>query len=106
MKKLLVSEGVPESAIRVEDRSTSTRENALFTKQLLSGSGGRMLLMTSEYHMFRAFRCFQKADFAVVPVPLPDMLKETAHWEGRWTGFLSLADETAKIAYYWLRGWL
>ncbi|HEU5401865.1 MAG TPA: YdcF family protein, partial [Terriglobales bacterium] len=40
MKNFLVAEGVPESVIVLETRANSTRENALYTKDLLHGGGG------------------------------------------------------------------
>ena len=106
MKKFLVAEGVPESAIDTEPRSTNTRENALFTKEMLAGERGRLVLLTSEYHIYRALRVFQKAGLAVEPRPIPDVLKSTSNWKGRWPAFLELATETVKIGYYRLRGWL
>ncbi len=50
--------GVPESALRVEDRSTSTEENARFTAERFGGR--RVLLVSDAYHVFRAERVFRK----------------------------------------------
>jgi uncharacterized SAM-binding protein YcdF (DUF218 family) len=107
MKKLLVAEGVPAEVIRVEDRSLSTRENALFTKEMVdSTSPRRVVLMTSEFHMFRSRRAFEKVGMTVVPTPIPDVLKQSANWAGRWPAFLELCREEVKTGYYWVRGWV
>lgn len=106
MRDFLVSNGVPAGIIRVEDRAGSTRENALFVKDVLPPSPGTIVLMTSDYHMFRARRTFEKAGIHVVPRPLPDVLKRSNHLEYRWVTFWTLVTETAKIGYYGLSRWL
>jgi uncharacterized SAM-binding protein YcdF (DUF218 family) len=106
MRDFLVCEGVPSSAILIEGRSTSTRENALFTAQLVRDLPGPYVLLTSEYHMFRARRAFNKAGLKVIPSPFPDVLKLFGDPRGRWTGFVVLVTESVKIAYYWMRGWI
>jgi uncharacterized SAM-binding protein YcdF (DUF218 family) len=106
MKKLLVVQGVPETAIRLEERSTSTHENAQFTRAMLADTPGQRVLLTSEFHMFRARRAFRGAGVPVRGIPVPDVLKQSARWRGRWPAFFELCEETAKIAYYWARGWL
>ena len=98
--------GVPEQSILVEDRSLSTRENALYTARLLSGDGSRMVLMTSDYHMLRASRAFSKAGLVVEPRPIPDALKRAARWRGRWAVFLDLSTESLKLGYYYARRWI
>lgn len=50
-----VDRGVPLSAIQMEDRSTSTEENASFSAAL---GYHRVLLVTDAYHVFRAERTF------------------------------------------------
>jgi len=62
--------GVPEHSILVEDRSLNTRENALFTYELLKGRNvRRILLVTSAMHMPRAVATFRKVGFDVMPAP-------------------------------------
>lgn len=55
MSTYLVDNGMPPEAILHEDRSTNTRENLLFTKELLAERGGaaRMVLVTSNFHVLR-----------------------------------------------------
>jgi uncharacterized SAM-binding protein YcdF (DUF218 family) len=106
MRDFLVTHGVPAAAIRVEDGSRSTRENALYVKRMLAGIPGRKVLVTSDFHMFRARRAFEKVGLPVVPDPFPDALKRCSRPENRWGIFLNLAVETVKIVYYWGRGWI
>jgi uncharacterized SAM-binding protein YcdF (DUF218 family) len=106
MRDFLIGHGVPDAAIRVENESASTRENALFVARMLAGVPGRKVLVTSDYHMFRARRAFEKAGLRVVPDPFPDANKGSNHLQNRWGIFLNLGVETAKIGYYWMRGWI
>ncbi|QBS43817.1 YdcF family protein [Nocardia sp. CS682] len=55
MASYLVDNGVPADAVVQEDRSTTTRENLLFTKRLLGerGESTRMVLVTSNFHILR-----------------------------------------------------
>jgi uncharacterized SAM-binding protein YcdF (DUF218 family) len=106
MRDFMVSQGIPASAIRVEGRSQSTRENALKSKVLLDNLAGRKVLLTSDYHMFRAYRVFRKAGIAVEPRPIPDASEQAGWLRNRWTVFLGLCVETGKIGYYFARGWI
>jgi uncharacterized SAM-binding protein YcdF (DUF218 family) len=106
MLDFIVCQGVPTDRILIEDRSTSTRENALFTARFVQKIPGPYVLLTSDYHMFRAHRAFSKAGLAVTPAPFSDVLKTFNDPLRRWTGFLTLAGESAKIGYYWTRGWI
>jgi uncharacterized SAM-binding protein YcdF (DUF218 family) len=106
MRDFLVGSGVPKEAILIEDRSRSTRENALFTKQLIFGWPGKKVLLTSDLHMYRAVRVFRAAGLDVIPRPVPDSLKNSQSGLSRWNHTWGLAVETAKIGYYRARGWM
>lgn len=106
IRDFLICQGVPASAIAIENRATSTRENALYVRDLLSGTPGRKVLITSDYHMFRAARCFRKVGMDIAPRPFPDALKRINSWTARWDVFLTLSEETVKIVYYRLHGWI
>lgn len=79
--------GVPDSAIWVENRSRNTRENALFSKDLLDSiaPGNRCLLITSAWHMRRAEACFEKAGLTCDPFGT-DFMSETSN--GNWFKWL------------------
>ena len=106
MRDFMVAQGIPAAAVRVETESQSTHENAVKSKPLLDQIPGRKVLLTSDYHMFRAYRAFRKAGIDVQPRPFPDAIKQSMSWSNRWPVFLGLSLETAKIAYYFLRGWI
>ena len=102
----LLAEGVPRQAIVAELQSQSTRENGINTARLVAGMPGRKVLLTSDFHMYRAIRVFRKVGIQVTPMPVPDVLKSAQHWNGRVTAFETMVVESAKIVYYGLRGWI
>lgn len=106
MGSVVVSHGVPAEAVVVEGLSLSTRENALFAKPILDRLDGRKVLVTSDFHMFRASRVFRKAGVNVLPRPFPDALKRAGRWYLRWGVFQDLLRETVKIGYYRVQGWI
>lgn len=64
-KPLLLDFGLPESAIRIENESRNTEENAKFVARVLSTTQTsnvkpRILLVTSAWHMRRAKLMFEK----------------------------------------------
>jgi uncharacterized SAM-binding protein YcdF (DUF218 family) len=106
MRRLLMAEGVPADVLVTEDASQSTHENALYTARLLAGDNASKVLLTSDYHMFRAVRAFRKAGMHVLPRPIPDVRKRAVYRSLRWQAFLEEATETLKIVYYLVRGWI
>jgi len=69
VKKFLVEIGIPSEDIIIENKSNNTRENALFTKEVLEKEmpHGKFLLFTSAFHMRRAVACFEKVGIEVTP---------------------------------------
>ena len=64
--------GVPEGALEREEWSRSTRQNAHFAAKLLLPRGVRRIgLVTCDWHMARALRCFEGAGFEPVALPAP-----------------------------------
>lgn len=53
--KLLLGWGVPASALLRDEKSTSTRENALFAARLLPG-GARVIAVSDPFHVWRCRR--------------------------------------------------
>jgi uncharacterized SAM-binding protein YcdF (DUF218 family) len=62
LAKVFLLSGVPKKDLILEKKSVNTRENALFTKQILDQSNihGSYLLITSAFHMRRSKMCFNK----------------------------------------------
>src|SRR6266700_5752579 len=96
----LVAYGIPREAIAAEWRSSSTRENAIETERLIQSIPGRKVLLTSDFHMYRAIRVFRKLGIEVVPMAAPDVLQAAKHWNGRFPAFETMLVETGKTAYY------
>lgn len=72
MARAIVHLGVPGEALVLEERSHSTRENALFTAELARRLGvGCVLLVTSEVHMPRASLLFAATGLQVFEAPVP-----------------------------------
>ena len=106
MRDFMVCQGVPAHAVILEDHSQSTRENAMFAARAAQDIPGPYVLLTSDYHMFRAHRAFRKAGLDTAPRPFPDAGKRFNDWRARWQVVLELCVETGKIAYYRVRGWI
>ena len=102
----LVAEGVPRQAIVPEWQSQSTHENGINTARLVANMPGRKVLLTSDFHMYRAVRVFRKLGIQVTPMPIPDVLKSEEHWNARFPDFETMVLESVKIAYYKIHGWI
>jgi uncharacterized SAM-binding protein YcdF (DUF218 family) len=106
MADFAIGLGVPEQVILLEERASSTRENALFTAELLRLQPGSKVLMTSDYHMFRCRRAFEQVGLRVRAVPVPDAGKRWNHWPSRSECIWTVGGELAKLGYYRARGWI
>lgn len=106
MRDFLTANGIPRDVIFTEERAANTRQNAEYIRPLLQGIGGTTVLMTSDFHMFRARRVFEKAGVHVVPRPIPDVLKRSNRVINRWVSFWILMLETVKIGYYEWNHWM
>ncbi|MBK6741974.1 MAG: YdcF family protein [Hydrogenophilales bacterium] len=90
IRSMLLTLGVPDSAIRMEGNSRNTAENAQESVNLIRGIGARrVLLVTSAMHMPRALRIFQAdlREFGVTVLPAStdvEGLPGSLHWLGRW----------------------
>lgn len=63
VKRYLLTLGIPEQDIIIEGESKNTRENALFSKSILDSlhlTNGKLLLITSGFHLRRSAACFKK----------------------------------------------
>ena len=66
----LISNGVGAERILIEDKSTSTEENLVFSKALIESHGGsaasKIVVVTSDFHMFRTLRLAEKLGYTGV----------------------------------------
>lgn len=106
IQNFLVAYGVPREAIIAESRSANTRENGMEAARLVKDMPGKKVLLTSDFHMYRAARVFRKLGVEVAPMPVPDVLQAAEHWNGRLPAFQTMLAESAKIVYYRLRNWI
>jgi uncharacterized SAM-binding protein YcdF (DUF218 family) len=72
VKKLMIDLGVKPEDIYIETKARNTRENAIYSAQLLKKylKTEEILLITSAMHMPRSIRCFTKAGFKIKAYPV------------------------------------
>ncbi|MDS3861857.1 YdcF family protein [Thermosynechococcaceae cyanobacterium BACA0444] len=121
MAQIAQAMGVPPTAILLEPNSRTTYENAQFTQELLNQQAisGRLLLVTSAWHLPRALGIFRHFKLDVIPAPIdyrsngttvlaglaaiPFYLIPDVEWLSLTTMMLK---EYFGLGIYWLRGWL
>lgn len=81
--RLLESWGVPESAIVLEEKSTSTRENARFAAKLLPKNAS-VIAVSDPYHLWRARRDCQKVGLTAFPSPALENWDQVSVWSKLW----------------------
>ena len=70
MRDFLRDLGIRLEDMVLEEKASTTYENALFSKPLVQQKdGGRIWLVTNASHMTRAQRCFRALGIEVVPAP-------------------------------------
>jgi len=101
-RTLLVGKGVPQSAIQLECRSRTTRENAQFSVPLLRALGARrVIIVTSWFHSRRALHCFRHYAPEIEFISLPTIGDQPKpHWVARQRGWVM--KEYLKLAGYWI----
>ncbi len=114
MKEIATELGVPEGSIITETESRNTRENAIYTKQILDRiDAQKIILVTSAFHIPRAYALFKKIGVDAVPVGSGFIVKPTPYDP---FSFLPNAQnlknssiairEYVGIAVSWLKGWI
>jgi uncharacterized SAM-binding protein YcdF (DUF218 family) len=111
----LIAIGMPKEDVIIERDSRNTRENAVFTKELLEKKYpqySRFLMVTSAFHMRRSIGCFEKANLKVTPfatdyythrtVFYPNMLLPNENALGKW---FTLYHEALGFCIYKLMGY-
>jgi uncharacterized SAM-binding protein YcdF (DUF218 family) len=85
--------GIDRSKLLVEDRARNTRENALFSKEIIDAHHfKRVLIVTSAAHMPRAADCFHKVGLDVDTLPVDYHSYDPSQAGGSW---LPRADKLA-----------
>jgi uncharacterized SAM-binding protein YcdF (DUF218 family) len=109
MRSLAVQHGVPPEAIELEQRSTDTHENVIFSGEILRARGWTSaVLVSSPYHMRRALLVWKKADPDIKVIPAPPA-RSQFYDHARGASFdqvRAIVHEYLAIAGYRLRGWI
>jgi uncharacterized SAM-binding protein YcdF (DUF218 family) len=100
IKRYLVTIGIPEKDIIIENISRNTFENAVMAKPILDriAPNGKYLLITSAYHMRRSLRCFAKAGISIDPYST-DRISGPSKYE---LGYLFIPDTFTFASWYLL----
>ncbi len=115
MANALREEGIPDSAMVLENRSFTTHENALYTAQKLKERHiGQVLLVTSALHMPRAMAVFKKQGISAVASPSPPQIvvpddSRFSFWQPNMRALSasrSIVKEYVGLLVYWVRGWI
>lgn len=112
MRNELLSEGIPENMIWTEERSGSTRYNAVFGAEILHAHGiKKIALVVDGQSMPRAVACFRKEGFDVTPAPSelrtwgPLEAELLPSWKAIQRNEITL-HEALGLLWYRLRGWI
>ncbi len=106
-RHILLANGVPESAILREDRSTHTGENAEFSARVLKEAGikvERAILCCQAFHARRAFMTYAKhfpdTEILVVPTDTQGITRED--WYLQEKSYRRVMSEVCKCGEYFL----
>lgn len=111
MRRQATALGVPPSRMLLVSQSTSTREDALYTCELMLQKGLKSaILVTSSYHQRRASLAFARAlqgsEVSVINYPARDGLWQPDGWWKSESTLRLTVIELAKLAYYKLYGYI
>jgi uncharacterized SAM-binding protein YcdF (DUF218 family) len=100
-------QGISATRIAIEDRSRTTYENALYTRQIIPK--GQWVLITSAAHMKRSKAVFDHFGIATIPLSVDYQTQKSPLWfEFDWTRGQSLwgilLHEWVGFGVYWITG--
>lgn len=109
---VVVNEGIAPERILVEDKSLSTRENAVYAKELLRPAPGEIwFLVSSAYHMPRSVGAFTAVGWQVIPYPVDFLIDPKTELHASFNLINGLHDSTLAshewvgLVGYRLMGW-
>ena len=105
MANLLSENGVDPHSILTERSAMTTFENAVFTRRTLErqfqhGALPAVVLLTSDYHAWRARRTFRHCGLRAEAIPIADVIKRCSAPTFRVTGAVTVLSEWAKDIVY------
>lgn len=93
--------GIPNTAIFLEQQSTTTLENALFAAPIIEQQQWRSAIIVSHgYHLARLWLCFRQSPLSTIKLAGTPFPKKAAD-RGRW--LLALLREMIALPYYLVR---
>jgi len=99
--------GLPTEAVIEENRSRDTHENAINTLAIMSRqSWTTALVVTSNYHTWRACKIFRKLQADVRCLAAPIRRTDNQPLGDRLNDLRSVVREYGAIVYGWLRGYI
>lgn len=99
----LTKAGVPAAAIRLEPKSHTTRENAMFSIPLLRALGAkRVIIVTTWYHSRRALVCFEHYAPEIRFYSRPSYFAYSKTEWSRIGGSVYIKAEYEKLLGYWV----
>jgi uncharacterized SAM-binding protein YcdF (DUF218 family) len=111
-RRLFADLGLDVDGIVFEDKSRNTRENAIYSHELVAPKPDEQwLLITSAMHMPRAVGCFRRAGWNVVPYPVDYQTSGDSvfglgvHFLGGLNTLSTASREWAGLVAYRLMGW-
>lgn len=69
IRKGLVAQGIDDRRIIIEDRSTSTYENMIYSKKLIPNGLETGLIVTNDFHLYRAGLLAKQAGLHITGLP-------------------------------------
>jgi len=86
IKEVLLVAGVSEKDILMESKSRNTWENAKYSSQMIKdqASDGKVLVITSAWHMRRSLACFSKSGLKVEPYSVDERSGIMTYTPDRW----------------------
>lgn len=106
MAAYLESAHIPADKILLESSSRSTRENALFVREMLRGiPADKVVLLTSDYHTRRAEAVFRRVGLNPAVVAVPYVIKLGNMPAYRPMLFEKVLFEQLKRLWYRYQGW-
>ncbi len=115
MARYLRQQNVADDDILLEEHSFTTKENALFSADLLQSKNiERILLVTSALHMPRSMAAFEKEGLELIAAPVaPQITPLDTSWRSLWQPSMramnasrSIIKEYAGLLVYWVRRWI
>ena len=101
-RHILINDGVPSADIQLESKSKTTRENALFSYDLLRAEHVHSaIIVTSWYHSRRAIKTFEHFAPGIKFYSRPSYFNlSRSHWDREFTRRVYF--EYAKLPEYWV----